>query len=728
MPGEKIEKLVLVGFDGLMFEMVQRFVAEGRLPNMKRLIESGCWGRMNPCPPADTPTNWTTLATGAMTGTHGINSFAAWIPGRGPFDFPYFGSRANPGAFPGHLCGDEQGDIHEYCRAEYVWQALEAAGKRCVLVNFPGGWPPNLREGIVVDGLGIGAGVARRMGRACLFANGVTLDEGQAPLRWGAPTGWADLPESAARPLASAILLTGARELAADGSEAPRRAEDDAGNIYLDLTTRFYLLLTGSRPGRYDTLLVCREKSGASAVARLGRGQQSEWIESRLSYNAVFPVATGLGRLRPVELDVRFRLLVKELRADGHVELLRGTTFPLSGWAFPDRFHLELAELLWRLEKEEFLRSDAGAVEADGDLSSQIDAALHGHLADTGLQWLAGFTRRALVCAKRLLSQEPWDALFLQIHSPDGINHAHLNNLCPEAAGYDPAQESENWERFRVEYQMLDFCLGDVMKLAPKERTLFVMLSDHACLPTARRINLRHALVKEGLAVYGSKRLRRTSAMTYEEDKNGEEFKLLDLTRSKVILGGHPLATSIWVNLKGREDKGIVEPGEEFEAVRSEVIGLLRNLRDPENGQAPIALALRKEEAAHLGQWGDRVGDVLFYLRPGYAAGGLRDAVGPFPAAEMETPLFPEGRLGGCHHLYLPEGRFHGFSNAAVLAMTGPGVPRGKRWDESVRTADVAPTICHLLGIEPPRDCDGKIIVRAIQDSRALPGEEAAHA
>ena len=60
--------------------------------------------------------------------------------------------------------------------------------------------------------------------------------------------------------------------------------------------------------------------------------------------------------------------------------------------------------------------------------------------------------------------------------------------------------------------------------------------------------------------------------------------------------------------------------------------------------------------------------------------------------------------------------------------MTGPGVPRGKRWDESVRTADVAPTICHLLGIEPPRDCDGKIIVRAIQDSRALPGEEAAHA
>ena len=69
MSREKIEKLVLVGFDGLMFEMVERFTAEGRLPNMKRLIAEGCWGRMNPCLPCDTPTNWTSIATGAATGT-----------------------------------------------------------------------------------------------------------------------------------------------------------------------------------------------------------------------------------------------------------------------------------------------------------------------------------------------------------------------------------------------------------------------------------------------------------------------------------------------------------------------------------------------------------------------------------------------------------------------------------------------------------------------------------
>ena len=68
MSNAKIGKLVLVGFDGLMFEMVERFMAEGLLPNMKRLIASGCWGRMQPCPPCDTPTNWTTLATGAAAG------------------------------------------------------------------------------------------------------------------------------------------------------------------------------------------------------------------------------------------------------------------------------------------------------------------------------------------------------------------------------------------------------------------------------------------------------------------------------------------------------------------------------------------------------------------------------------------------------------------------------------------------------------------------------------
>ena len=697
MSREKIEKLVLVGFDGLMFEMVERFTAEGRLPNMKRLIAEGCWGRMNPCLPCDTPTNWTSIATGAATGTHGINTFAAWIPGRAPLDFPYFGSRANPGGFPAHLSGDDHGDIHDYCQAEYLWQTLERAGKRCVLVNFPGGWPPNLRNGVVVDGLGIGAGVSR-MGQPVVFANDAPTADGQAPLQWAEPQGWTDLPRSAAQPLACSVPLTGARP-------DPQYRE----GLYVDTTTRLHLLLTGNESGRYDTLWVCGERSAAAPLACLREGEESDWITRRLCYNAVYPVAHGLGQPKPMALDVRFRLCVRQLRPEGHVALFRGTLLPAAGWAHPDRYHLELADVLWRYEKADAVAEEKAA--GSGlTAHAQLDAALHGHLADTQTAWLPGFTQRALLCAEHVLSREPWDLLFFQIHSPDGINHAHLNDLHPEAAGYDPSREAESWDRFRTEYQMLDACLGEVMTFAPKGRTLFLMVSDHACLPTSRRLNLRHALVQAGLVAYRPARLRRNSSMTYQEDECGEEFMKLDLGRSKVILGGHPLATSIWANLKGREADGVVEPGEAYEALRSQVIDLLYGLRDPNTGQCPIELALRKEDAAHLGLWGDRVGDVIFCLRPGYAMGGLCDAVGPIPSAEMDAGLFPGARLGGCHHLYLPGARFGGFSNGAVLAMSGPGVARGKRLTAPICTIDVAPTICYLLGLSPPDSCDGHAI------------------
>jgi len=711
MPGQRIEKVIVVGFDGLMFEMVERFADEGRLPNMKRLIERGCWGRMRSCPPVDTPTNWTTLATGAPTATHGINTFAAWIPGRAPFDFPYFGSRANPGTFPGHISGDEQGDIHEYCAAEYVWQALERAGKRCLLFNYPGGWPPNIRDGVVVDGLGIGAGVPGSMGGPCLFGNDVSLGDGQAPLRWGEAGDWRDLPPSAIRPMASVMLLTGLRELAPDGGDNVPASDAEQTELYRDVTTRFHLLLTGETGDGYDTLWLCRGKSAASVVARLRSGEESEWIHCLLAYNAIFPVAFGLGRPKPMRREVRFKLLLRELRPDGRVELLRGATFPVSDWAFPDRLQLDLAEQLWRAERDAAAPGHITPVEG---LTSQIDASLHSHLPDVAAARLDAFIRRSLLCLRHVASNEPWDVLFFQIHSPDGINHAYLNNLCSLSPGYDPSKERENWERFGLEYEMLDRCLGEVLSLSEPERTAVFLLSDHAALPTVRTVQLRKALLGAGLVVYRRRRLRKTSSMTFEEDEAGDEYLVLDLARSKVILGGHPIATSIWVNLKGREPVGAVSPGNEYEDVRTKVIELLYSLKDPKTGVCPVELALRKEEAAYLGQGGERAGDVLFYLRPGYVSGGLSGSIGPFPVTDLEQELFPDVKLGGCHHLYLPDARYGGFSVNAVLAMAGPGIRRGRRLAGPVNTSDAAPTLCHLLGVKPPKDARGEVIDEAL--------------
>ena len=68
----------------------------------------------------------------------------------------------------------------------------------------------------------------------------------------------------------------------------------------------------------------------------------------------------------------------------------------------------------------------------------------------------------------------------------------------------------------------------------------------------------------------------------------------------------------VYVNLKGREPHGIVDPGKLIEEVRTRVIDLLIDYRDPATGQRLVNLALRKEVCPSLGLWGDRVGDVIF--------------------------------------------------------------------------------------------------------------------
>ena len=131
-------RAIVIGIDGMMPEMVEKFTAEGHMPFIARLIERGTYSPMLSSPPVDTPTNWTSLATGAYTGTHGINTFGVHFDGE-RFEEMH---RVNPSIFPPFV-DQAPAYLNQLSRAEYVWQAAERAGKRCITVNWPGCWPAN---------------------------------------------------------------------------------------------------------------------------------------------------------------------------------------------------------------------------------------------------------------------------------------------------------------------------------------------------------------------------------------------------------------------------------------------------------------------------------------------------------------------------------------------------------------------------------------------------------
>lgn len=70
-------KVLLVGIDGATFDIIEPMIAEGRLPEFKRLMDSGAHARFMSQEPMVSPALWTTIATGRSRRDHGILGFVS---------------------------------------------------------------------------------------------------------------------------------------------------------------------------------------------------------------------------------------------------------------------------------------------------------------------------------------------------------------------------------------------------------------------------------------------------------------------------------------------------------------------------------------------------------------------------------------------------------------------------------------------------------------------------
>src|SRR5664280_2779350 len=71
----KIQKLIFLGLDGLDPSLAERYMAEGKLPNLSRLREMGGFHRLRTTFPALSPVAWSTFATGVNPARHSMFDF-----------------------------------------------------------------------------------------------------------------------------------------------------------------------------------------------------------------------------------------------------------------------------------------------------------------------------------------------------------------------------------------------------------------------------------------------------------------------------------------------------------------------------------------------------------------------------------------------------------------------------------------------------------------------------
>src|ERR1700755_1368609 len=98
------KKLVILGFDGVDAKLTEKWMDEGKLPNLAKLRAQGTFSPLLSTIPSQTPVSWCTFATGLSPGRHGIFDFlkrdpATYRPSFAMFDekrVPFLWGTSNP--------------------------------------------------------------------------------------------------------------------------------------------------------------------------------------------------------------------------------------------------------------------------------------------------------------------------------------------------------------------------------------------------------------------------------------------------------------------------------------------------------------------------------------------------------------------------------------------------------------------------------------------------------
>lgn len=634
------KKCILIGMDGANPAFVLRLIEEGRLPNFKRMLDEGvfaphCLSSL----PTSTPENWTTISTGAWNGTHQVMNFQVFQP---------------PELHGNWMAGFTSKES----QAEFIWDAVERAGKKSLVLKYPASHPPTMSErgGVQVCGCHVRP-CAHQIDGAHMFA---TVEPRNAALTLEPVS---DSGLHSQRPVLRGALAFEARGLGASSVGAgldegtafygvPDAAQVKPDNVNLNTPVcklvppgkTLYLFVLATQGQAYDRTLIARDVEARDIIADLGVGQWSPWTTE--------PFETVDG---PREGTVRFKL--EALSPDATVVKLYATQImDVDGYAYPPS-------------------AGRALVEAVGPYISDIGWEGLGH--DVRKSWfhesvmvdLADYQHDWFTAAIEHLSQSvDWSLCMLQSHCIDCANH-HALGLADPASNPDRATSERYLAFIDRLYESLDRMLGRIIDGADDETVIWV-IADHGGMANPNAVDTRAVLREAGLLA---------------EDTDGG----IDWSRTRAYVQN---ALFVNVNLRGREPHGIVAH-EDYDRTCDEIVAALHAHVDPRHGIHPYNLALRKVDARYLGLYGDptatKVGDVVFTLRE------------PF---------------GGNHGSQLSTAAWGLGSNASICMLRGPGIRRGVTLERNVWLTDVTPTICHLIGVPVPRDAEGAILYQALTE------------
>jgi predicted AlkP superfamily phosphohydrolase/phosphomutase len=167
----------------------------------------------------------------------------------------------------------------------------------------------------------------------------------------------------------------------------------------------------------------------------------------------------------------------------------------------------------------------------------------------------------------------------------------------------------------------------------------------------------------------------------------------IDWGRTQVFCLPSDLQGYLRINLKGREPRGIVEPGLEYEELCAKLTTELGGLTDPSNGQ-PVVRRIFKSDETFVGPYRHHLPDLIVSW-----ANSRRITEVWSADTGLVSEASPDSRSGN-HHA------------AGFFIMTGPEIGRGSVPDAR-HICDIAPTMLAFFGLTPPEHMDGNVWTEA---------------
>jgi predicted AlkP superfamily phosphohydrolase/phosphomutase len=468
------ERAVILGFDGMDPELADRFMNEGRLPNLAKLRDKGTFSKLRTTFPAISPVAWSTFMTGVNPGKHNIYDFLA----RDTNSYLPFLSSAEIKGPKRHIKIGKYSipfgktEIKAMRKGTPFWHWLGDAGIFSSVIRVPVTFPPEKFQGVLLSGMCV-PDLKGSQGTFCLCTTRMSSDKFRE--------GGVRVPIERKNGVCHSYV---------PGPDNPLK--EDAGEVRMDYEIR-------PEPGSKQARFVVGSEKFTLKV-----GEYSEWITAEFKAGMGF-TAHGICRFYLKEVSSEVEVYVTPVNIDpGHPDLPISHPVTYSIYLaklFGPYATLGLAEDTWALN-EHVLDDDAFLAQAYGNHEDR---------------------ERMLFDALDKTKQGLCTCVF---DTTDRIQHMFWRYLEEDHPAARDVPHSQHPQVIQDLYQRMDRLIGRVMEKIDGD-TLLMIISDHGFKSFARCMNLNAWLHQNGYL-----------ALKDGQTESGDWFEDVDWSRTRAYTMG----------------------------------------------------------------------------------------------------------------------------------------------------------------------------------------------